>query len=306
MDIQAKPTYQATPQAKPAPMDSLVKAPVSKTSEASSPDLPPVIPSDSVSDGLFALQGSAKQILRFDPSEVQLPDLPQDNHRFNGGYTEQDGNKINFYHGALSTDKPILSIEARLPRPEDHARAHAETARSFGHQEVEAARPPKIRSPYLKELGQQTAENLIRNPIEAAWERKEFTGEAGRGALIAGALVGAALYAGTDTKFSTRLAKTEMAGHDISLKTGLSAGHGDIGMRSVELSFRPKDQADNVHSGYDLKYDLEEKRVNLSYSRTVDYGGLPNDRSIGHFNASVFHEQEKSNTGVRLSYHLNF
>ncbi len=309
MDIQAQPTYQPIAKANAAAK----QAPVKPSAESRPATPQPVIASDSVSDGLFALRGSAREILRFDdpsfddPSGVQLPELPQkDPYRFNGGYTEQDGNKLNFYHGALSTEKPILSLEARIPRPEDHARAHADSARGFDRQEHQAVRPPKIRSPYLKELGKQTAENLIRTPIEAAWERKELTAEAGRGALIAGALVGAALYAGTDTKFSTRLAKTEIAGQDVSLKTGLSAGHGEIGMRSVELSFRPKDQEDNVRSGYDLKYDFEDKRVNLSYSHTVDYGGSQYNRSIGHFNASVFHEQERSNTGVRVGYHLNF
>jgi len=307
MDIQSRPTYQPATQANKTTSAAAEQAPAKPAAERTSAAPPVPMASDSVSEGLFALQGSANQMLRFDPSEIELPELPQkDPYRFNGAYTEQDGNKMNFYHGALSTEKPILSIEARLPRPEDRARAQAESARGFGQSEVEAVRAPKVRSPYLKELGKQTAENLIRNPIEAAWERKELTAEAGRGALIAGALVGAALYAGTDTKFSTRIAKTELLGQDVSLKAGLKAGHGDLGMRSIGLSFRPQEQEDNVRSGYDLKYDFEDKTVNLSYSRTVDYGGSQHNRSIGHFNASVFHDEKRSDTGVRLGYHLNF
>lgn len=301
MDIQARPAYQ--------PVKPSTALPTAETSSlpAKMPEKEAMAASDSISEGLFALQGAAKATLNFTLSDVQLPDLPQgDPNRFRGGYVEQEGNSLSFYHSNLSTDNALFSLEARLPRPEDHARAHEASSRGFGQQEVEAVRAPKLRSPYLKALGKETAERLIRTPIEAALEGKAMTAEAGRGALIAGALVGAALYAGSDTKFSTRLAKTEVSGYDVSLKAGLSAGHGKVDMRSVGLSFRPQDQESNVNSGVDLKYDMEDKTLNLSYSRTVDYGGSQNERSIGNFNASLFHEQEKSNTGVRFSYHLNF
>lgn len=302
MDIQARSAYQPIKQSV-----TPIKSEALPFPEPSDPEQV-IMASDSVSDSLFTLQGGAKSSLRFEPSEVQLPDLPQeDAYRFKGPYVQEEGNKLNLYHGSLSTEKPLLSLEARMPRHEDRStRAYADSDRSFGQQEPVAARAPKIRSPYLKELGKETAERLIRNPIEAAWEGKEVTPEAKRGALIAGAIVGAALYAGTDTKFSTRLAKTEISGYDVSLKAGLSAGHGKLDMRSVGLSFRPQDQEGNVRSGYDLKYDMEDKTVNFSYSRTVDYGGSQYERSMGYFNASVFHEQEKSNTGVRFSYQLNF
>lgn len=290
MDIQVRPAYQPVKQSTAQSITESSPLPV-KPSEKKT-----VMSSDSVSEGLFALQGGAKTTLNLELSDLQIPDLPpKDPHRFNGIYAGQEGNKLNFYYGGLSTEKPLLSLEARLPSPEEQNRSPSG-----------ATQTPKIRSPYLKELGQETVERLIRSPIEAAWERKEITAESGRGALIAGALVGAALYANSDTKFSTHIAKTEVSGYDVGLKAGLSAGHGELGMRSVELSFRPQDQEENVRSGYDLKYDMEDKRVNLSYSRTVDYGGSQYERSIGRFNASVFHEKEKHNTGVRLSYHLNF
>ncbi len=306
MDIQSRPAYQpqqkpvtsATPEAKPS------ATPVEKQPLPSTPSV--LSRGDSVSQDMFLTQGKAISQYDFNPTEIQLPELTDDPHRFHGPFVETEGRKLNFFHGALSTEKPVISIEVREPSMEDYQRAQEESSRSFGQDHERPVRTPKIRSPYLKELGKQTAENLIRNPIEEAWEKKEFTGEAGRGAAIAGVLAGAALFAKTDTKFSTSLASTEVAGYDVKLKAGLKAGHGDLGMRSVGLTFRPQQQADNVRSGYDLKYDLEDKAVNFSYSRTVDYGGSGFNRSIGHFNASIYHNEQKNDTGARLSYHINF
>lgn len=306
MDIQSRPVSQPTPKPVKATTSETKPAAPTPPKQPSPPVISGLSRGDSVSEDMFLTQGKAVSQYDFNPAEIQLPELTDDPHRFHGPFIEEDGRKLNFFHGALSTEKPVISIEVREPSMEDYNRAQEESSRSFGQDYERPVRTPKIRSPYLKELGKQTAENLIRNPIEEAWEKKEFTSEAGRGALIAGALAGAALFSKTDTKFSTRLASTELAGYDVKLNAGLKAGHGDLGMRSVGLTFRPQQQEDNVRSGYDLKYNFEEKAVNFSYSRTVDYGGSGFNRSIGHFNASIYHNEEKNDTGARLSYHINF
>lgn len=309
MDIQSRPAYQPAqkPVSKPSAEPKTTQSEPPATSAETQPSLASGLSlADSVSQDMFLTQNKAASTFNFEPSEVKLPDLNDDPYRFHGPFVENDGRKLNFFHGALSTEKPVISVEVREPSIEDYNRAHAESSRSFGQDYEQPIKMPKIRSPYLKELGKQTAENLITNPIEEAWDKKEFTPEAGRGALIAGALAGAALFSGSETKFSTRLASTEMAGYDVKLKAGLKAGDGELGMRSVGLSLRPQVQEDNVRSGFDLKYDFEDSAVNFSYSRTVDYGGSGFQRSIGHFNASIYHNEKENDTGARISYHINF
>lgn len=306
MDIQARQAYQPLKETpisaapKPVPADkTATQKPVEKSPESFTFE-------DRLSDDFMLRAGSNAS--SFDPSEVKLPtlDLVDDPHRFHGPFVEEDGRKLNFYHGSVSTEKALLSIEVREPRMEDMVRAQREHAESFGDKEPIPMRDPKIRSPFLKQWARDSAENLIRNPIEAAWENKTFTPEAGRATLIAGAIIGTAIAADTDTKFSTRLMDTDFGGHDIRLKAGMKAGHGGVGMRSVGLSIRPQQEAANVRSGYDLKYDFEDDSVNFSYSRTVDYGGNGHHRSIGRFNASIYHDGEKNDTGARMSYHINF
>ncbi len=312
--IQGSPKYQpvlntakSAPAATPTPSE---KVPA---------EMPPeVFTLDSTSPDLFksfgAAEGSIPLDFGFDKPTAEEIDASNTKPAYDPSrdgilYGEHDParkQRLNLYAPGLSETNPIISIEARLPTQEDIARAHLESAHTLGNTYNVPVRAPKIRSPYLKQLGKNAANNLIKDPIKNAWEKKEFSLEAGRGLAIAGALAAGALYAPTDTKFSTRIAKKEFQGYDFSLKAGLKAGHGDLKARSVGLSARPAEQHGNTHQRYDLKYDMEDKRTSFSYSRTTDFGGEGYHKKLGHFEASLFHEEERDNTGFQLNYRINW
>ncbi len=266
-------------------------------------------------------QGMAEQALSLDLDiekdyqQMQTKFSPQEQADFSKKFERQakyvtknvGDDKIGFFNNHLSTDKALFELQARRPNPEDFSFSRNEQhGFQDGRPVNDNQRAPKLRSPLLKDMARTAAEDFIRNPLEAAFDSGEMSGGTLRAAGLASALIAGAVLAPTDIKTNTRLFKTSFSDYEVAGKVGISSGHGDVGFRSIGFSVRPPDQSAKERSSIDLKYDMEDKQVGLSYSKSIHYGGFGAYSSNSYFNAGVSHSDKTDETKASISYHRRF
>lgn len=207
--------------------------------------------------------------------------------------------KLGFFNPNLPTDKAIFELQMPRPRPEN-------LSGSNGRPGNDDQQSPKIRSPYLQEMLRHAGNDFIKDPLATAWKDKDLSLDSLKAAGMAGALLAGAVLAPTDIKSSTSLFKSSFSDYEVSAKAGITSGHGEVGFRSIGFSVKPQQEYGNQRSSLDVKYDMEDKEVGISYSKSIHYSGSGSDSSNSYFNAGISHSSKNEGTKANISYYLRF
>jgi len=306
MDISGAKPVSPSPAANP-PQSAQSQAPVPASPPPLKLDLP-AYQSDQFQLGNFTSHshsalGSAQLNLPFsEPADNPLfKDLEPPKNGLQPRMT--DNRRFEFFNPSLS-DKAIISVHTPAFDPfqqRDHLPHHG----SRYHDEHNLG-TPKLRSPWLKEQAKELAETLISDPIENAWESKEITTDSLRAAALGTALLAGALSTSSGIKSSLRVWNQDMGGMNLGAKAGIQGKKGDVGFSSVGLNLRPQTQNLNDRWGLDLKYDLADKDLGLTYSRFTHHGGSGFNASRSAFEAGIYYDKKTSETKARVGYHVNF